>query len=232
VPGSWLAEGVAHYGFHGASHQYVGERVQELMGRPVRLVSCHLGGSSSMCAIDRGRSVDTTMGFSPQSGLENATRHGDLDVFAVLYMMERHGWSVAEVTRQLARGGGLAGLSGIEGGDVRDLESAAKSGHERAAAALAVFVYGVKKTIGAYAAALGGLDAVAFTGGIGENSAPLRAACCEGLEFLGIELDRAANEKGAGDRTVSAPDSTVTVLALATNEELVVARRAYKVLTP
>jgi acetate kinase len=228
VPCAWRDEGVAHYGFHGASHQYIGERVAELMGRPVRLVSCHLGGSSSMCAIDRGKSIDTTMGFSPQSGLENATRHGDLDVFAVLYMMQRHGWSIEEVSRQLARGGGLAGLSGIEGGDVRDLDAAAKSGNACAATALDVFVYGVKKTIGAYAAAMGGLDAVAFTGGIGENSAPLRAACCRGLEFLGIELDRDLNEIGAGDRAVSAPNARVAVLALTTNEELIVARRAYK----
>ena len=125
VPQNWLDEGVAKYGFHGASHQYIAGRVTEMLGQPVRLVSCHLGGSSSMCAIDRGCSVDTTMGFSPQSGLENATRHGDLDVFAVLYMMERHGWSTAEVRRQLSTGGGLAGLSGVAGGDVRDLESAA-----------------------------------------------------------------------------------------------------------
>ena len=232
VPAEWRDEGVGHYGFHGASHQYIAERALQWLGRPVRLVSCHLGGSSSMCAIDHGRSIDTTMGFSPQSGLENATRHGDLDVFAVLYMMQRHGWTVEEVTRQLARGGGLAGLSGIASGDVRDLEIAAGNGNECAATALDVFVYGVKKTIGAYAAAMGGLDAVAFTGGIGENSASLRAACCDGLGFLGIELDRESNEKGAGDRAVSAPDSKITVLALATNEELIVARRAWRLLGP
>jgi acetate kinase len=231
VPAAWREEGVEHYGFHGASHQYIAERCYELMGRSIRLVSCHLGGSSSMCAIDRGRSVDTTMGFSPQSGLENATRHGDLDVFAVLYMMERHGWSVAEVSRQLARGGGLAGLSGIEGGDVRDIAAAASGGNQCAADALQVFVYGVKKTIGAYAAAMGGLDAIAFTGGIGENSARLRAICVDGLEFLGIRLEPDKNEKGAGDREISAPDSKVTVLALSTNEELIVARRAYRILS-
>src|SRR5450759_5132872 len=112
VPSGWLEDGVEKYGFHGASHQYIGERVAAMLGRQVKLVSCHLGGSSSMCAIVGGRSVDTTMGFSPQSGLENATRHGDLDVFAVLYMMDRHGWSAEEVRRQLAKGGGLAGLSG------------------------------------------------------------------------------------------------------------------------
>ncbi|HYW42692.1 MAG TPA: acetate/propionate family kinase [Bryobacteraceae bacterium] len=230
VPGSWLEEGVAKYGFHGASHQYVSERVTAMLGRPVKLVSCHLGGSSSMCAVDGGRSVDTTMGFSPQSGLENATRHGDLDVFAVLYMMERHGWAPEEVRRQLASGGGLAGLSGIAGGDLRDIEAAASAGSRRAELALEVFVYQVKKTIGAFAAAMGGLEAIAFTGGIGENSARLRSACCHGLEFLGVQLDAARNEQGNGDRAVSSEESKVTVLALATNEELIVARRAYRCL--
>lgn len=230
VPQAWLKEGVAKYGFHGASHQYVAERVAEMLGRETRLVSCHLGGSSSMCAIDRGKSIDTTMGFSPQSGLENATRHGDLDVFAVLYMMERHGWPPEEVRKQLASGGGLAGLSGVAGGDVRDLEASAAQGNHRADLAIAVFAYQVRKTIGAFAAAMGGLDAVAFTGGIGENSARLRAACCEGLGFLGIELDARHNENGTGDRVVSADGSRVKVLALGTNEELIVARRAWKCL--
>jgi acetate kinase len=231
VPAQWLEEGVARYGFHGASHQYIAGRVAALLGGDaVKLVSCHLGGSSSMCAIDGGRSIDTTMGFSPQSGLENATRHGDLDVFAVLYMMERHGWTAEEVRRQLAGGGGLAGLSGIPGGDVRDLEAAAAAGDRKAALALEVFVYQVRKTIGAYAAAMGGLDAVAFTGGIGENSARLREACCQGLEFLGIRLDPERNRTGAGDRVVSAEDSRVAVMALATNEEAIVARRAYGLL--
>ncbi|MCU1234339.1 MAG: acetate kinase [Candidatus Solibacter sp.] len=227
VPGQWRDEGVVKYGFHGASHQFIAERVAEMLGRNGKLVSCHLGGSSSMCAIDGGRSVDTTMGFSPQSGLENATRHGDLDVFAVLYMMERHGWSTEEVRVQLAKGGGLAGLSGVAGGDVRDLEAA---GTENAALALDVFVYEVKKTIGAFAAAMGGLDAIAFTGGIGENSAGLRERCCAGLEFLGIRLDAERNA-AAGDRLVSSEGAKVTVLALSTNEELIVARRAYCCLT-
>jgi acetate kinase len=227
VPGAWREAGVARYGFHGASHQYVGERATAMLGRPLRLVSCHLGGSSSMCAVDRGRAVDTTMGFSPQSGLENATRHGDLDPFAVLFMMERHGWSVEEVRLQLAAEGGLAGLSGIAGGDVRDVEA---SGSETARLALAVFAYQVKKTVGAYTAAMGGLDAIAFTGGIGENSPRLRAACCDGLSFLGVRLDPDQNENGRGDRLVSPAESPVAVLAMATNEELIVARRAFAVL--
>lgn len=234
VPVVWRDSfGVRHYGFHGASHQYVSERAPQMLGRSremLRLVSCHLGGSSSMCAIDGGRSVDTTMGFSPQSGLENATRHGDLDAFAVLYMMQRQGWSVSEVTEQLATTGGLAGLSGVAGGDVRDLEAATAAGSEDAALALDVFAYGVRKTVGAYAAAMGGLDAIAFTGGIGENSARLRARCCAGLEFLGVRLDTYQNERGSGDRLVSAKGSPVAILALATNEELIVARRAYAAL--
>ncbi len=235
VPAEWRETyGVRRYGFHGASHRYVSERAPELLGRAgdsLRLVSCHLGGSSSICAILHGRSVDTTMGFSPQSGLENATRHGDLDVFAVLYMMERAGLSVEQTRGQLARTGGLAGLSGVAGGDVRDLEKAAGEGSSDAALALEVFSYQVRKTIGAYAAAMGGLDAIAFTGGIGENSARLRSACCAGLEFLGVKLAPERNERGAGDRLVSADDARVAVVALATNEELIVARRAYRFLT-
>lgn len=234
VPARWRQEyGIRRYGFHGASHEYVSSRVPELLGKPresLRLVSCHLGGSSSICAIQNGRSVDVTMGFSPQSGLENATRHGDLDVFAVLFLMERCGWSVAQVREQLAREGGLAGLSGVPGGDVRDLERAEAEGNQDAGLALRLFAYQVKKTIGAYAAAMGGLDAVAFTGGIGENSARLRALCCAGLEFLGIRLDEQRNESGQGDRLVSTDGAPVAVLALATNEELIVARRAYRVL--
>ncbi len=234
VPGEWRENyGVRRYGFHGASHEYVSLRVPEILGRDrgaLRIISCHLGGSSSMCAIDGGRSVDTTMGFSPQSGLENATRHGDLDVFAVLYMMERRGWDVAEVRRRLASEGGLAGLSGIPGGDVRDIEAAAREGNRDAALALEVFVYQIKKTIGAYTAAMEGVDAIAFTGGIGENAAGLRTAVCSGLGFLKVSLDAERNEKGAGDRVISAPDSAVAVVVLRTNEELIVARRAYRCL--
>ena len=233
VPGEWRETyGIRRYGFHGASHRYVSERLPELLGRSprgLRIVSCHLGGSSSVCAIRDGISVDTTMGFSPQSGLENATRHGDLDPFAVLFLMDRLNQSPLQMREELLRSGGLAGLSGIAGGDLRDLETAATP---QARLALGVFAYQVRKTIGAYAAALGGLDAVAFTGGIGENSAPLREACCGDLEFLGIRLDPQCNREMAGDRVVSGEDSRVAVAALATNEELVVARETAALLTP
>jgi acetate kinase len=163
--------------------------------------------------------------------LENTTRHGDLDVFAALFLMERHGWSVQDLRRQLAGAGGLAGISGVAGGDVRDIEEAARKGSAAAAVALEAFAYQVRKTIGAYAAAMSGLDAVAFTGGIGENSPSLRARCCAGLEFLGIRIDAARNETGAGDRVVSPAGSPVAVLAIATNEELIVARRAFRILS-
>ncbi|HEU0141813.1 MAG TPA: acetate/propionate family kinase [Bryobacteraceae bacterium] len=232
VPEEWRARsGIRRYGFHGASHAYISERVPEILGvqaGQIKLVSCHLGGSSSLCAVDGGVSVDTTMGFSPQSGLENATRHGELDIFAVLYMMDRNGWDTEQVRRQLSRTGGLAGISGIAGGDVRDIEKAAAGGNAQATLALELFAYQVRKTIGGYAAAMGGIDAIAFTGGIGENSARLRANCCRGLEFLGVRLDRDANESGQGDRVISTGDSRVAVVTLATNEELNVARRAFK----
>ena len=234
VPRAWAEDhGVRRYGFHGASHRYVSQRLPEMLGKPgdaLRIVSCHLGGSSSICAIDRGKSVDVTMGFSPQSGLENATRHGDLDAFAVLYMMDRLNYSTAEVRDVLLAGGGLAGLSGIAGGDVRDLEAASERGSEPATQALETFAYQIKKTIGACAAAMGGIEAVAFTAGIGENSARLRSRCCEGLEFLGVELDSAANENGSGDRLISSQGAAVKVAVLATNEELIVARETAAVL--
>lgn len=234
VPRDWYEEGIARYGFHGASHQFVAGRAPEIAGvqpAPLRLISCHLGGSSSVCAIRDGASVDTTMGFSPQSGMENATRHGELDPFAVLFMMDRHGWDTNEARRQLARVSGLAGLSGVPGGDVRDIENAAAAGSADAQLALDVFVLQVKKAIGAFAAVMGGVDLVAFTGGIGENSSSLRARSLAGLEFLGLALDAARNENGEGDRLVSTDGSRAGVVVLATNEELIVARRAYAALT-
>lgn len=235
VPADWRTQfGIERYGFHGASHEFMSGRVPEFLGRPkdeLRVISCHLGGSSSICAIDRGVSIDTTMGFSPQSGLENATRHGDLDVFAVLYMMDRNDWSTEEVRGQLARTSGLAGLSGIACGDVRDISAAAQAGSQDAQLALDVFTYQVRKTIGAYTAAMAGVDAVVFTGGIGENAPVLRRKSCEGLQHLGIDLDPERNEKGQGDRLLSGDASPVKVLALAANEEIVVARRAYRALT-
>jgi acetate kinase len=228
VPHAWVEDhGIRKYGFHGSSHRFISERAPQFLGKDrasLRLVSCHLGGSSSICAIQAGKSVDVTMGFSPQSGLENATRHGDLDVFAVLFVMDRLGLSTAQIRKELLNSGGLAGLSGIAGGDVRDIQAAANKGDARATLALNLFALEIRKTIGAFAAAMGGVDALSFTGGIGENSATLRVLSCQDLEFLGIQIDPVKNISGKGDRVISAEGSKVQVVVLATNEELIVGR--------
>lgn len=235
VPEEWAAgHGVRRYGFHGSSHRFISRRAPEFLGVPadsLRLVSCHLGGSSSMCAIERGRSVDTTMGFSPQSGLENATRHGDLDPFAVLFLMDRLGWTTQQAREELLAHGGLAGISGVAGGDVRDVEEAANRGSAGARLALEVFCYEIRKTIGAYAAAMGGIDAIVFTGGIGENSATVRALATKDLEFLGVRVDPVSNLGGKGDHVISYDGARVKVAVLATNEEIIVGRETAQLLS-
>jgi acetate kinase len=235
VPYEWREKyGVRRYGFHGSSHRYVAQRVPQLLNRPaegLRLISCHLGGSSSICAIHDGKSVDISHGFSPQSGLEQSSRAGDLDAFAVLRVMDKEKLSPAEMGRLLCKKGGLEGISGLSN-DVRDLEKAATEGHLRASIALAVYIYQVKKHLGAYAAAMGGLDAVAFAGGIGENSWRTRAEVCSGMEFLGIRVDPKSNlAPSRTDRIISLPGSPVSVLVVFTNEELMVARETLRVLS-
>jgi acetate kinase len=235
IPYEWGEKyGVRRYGFHGSSHRYVSLRVPEFLCRSaqgLRLISCHLGGSSSIAAISSGQSVDTSLGFSPQSGLEHSSRSGDLDPFAVFYIMEKENLPQAEARQALTKKSGLLGISGVSN-DVRDLEKAAEEGNTRAALALDVFVYGVKKYIGAFAAALEGLDALAFAGGIGENSWRVRQQVCAGLEFLGVHLNPEANRAPAhGDRLISLPCSQVAVVVVYTNEELMVARETAKVLS-
>jgi acetate kinase len=234
IPQEWCEKyGILRYGFHGASHEWVSERCAEMIGAEkssLRVVSCHLGGSSSLCAIKGGVSMDCTMGFSPQSGLENATRHGDLDPFAVFYLQEKLGLSTPQIVERLLKEGGLAGLSGIEGGDMRDIVEAAERGVTQAGEAFETFCYEVKKYVGAYAAAMEGLDAIVFTGGIGENRFRVRAMVCLGLSFLGVELDEQRNVAGTGDRFISTPDSDIKVLVVEANEERIVARRAARVL--
>ena len=234
VPHEWREKyGVRRYGFHGSSHRYISQRVPELLCRPakgLRLVSCHLGGSSSVTAIQNGESIDTSMGFSPQSGLEQSSRSGDLDPFAVLHVMEKENLAPPEVRQLLGKKSGLLGISGLSN-DVRDLEKSAEEGNARAALALEVFIYEVKKYVGAYAAALGGLDALAFAGGIGENSWRIRQQVCSGLGYLGIHLNPAANRAPTqGDRLISSPCSPVAALVVCTNEELIVARETARVL--
>ncbi len=234
IPQEWGEKyGILRYGFHGASHEWVSERSAEMLDRPkaeLRVVSCHLGGSSSVCAIKGGVSIDCSMGFSPQSGLENATRHGELDPFAVFYLQKKLNLSTEELLTRMLGDGGLAGLSGVEGGDIRDIVKAAEGGDVKASETFDLFCYSVKKYVGAYAAALEGLDAIAFTGGIGENGFRVRSMVCLGLAFLGVELDEAINVAQSGDRIISTPGSKTKVLVLEANEERIVARRACRVL--
>lgn len=234
VPYDWQGKyGVRRYGFHGSSHRYISQRVPELLGRPaadLRLVSCHLGGSSSICAIQDGVSMDSSFGFSAQSGIEHAARCGDLDPFVVLYVMEKEKLTARQIGEILCKKGGLLGISGLSN-DLRDLEKAADKGHARAALAIEVMVYEIKKSIGAFAAVMGGLDVVSFAGGIGENSPLVRREVCRGLDFLGLRLDEQKNVAPAsGDRMISKPDSKVAVLVVCTNEEIVVARETVRVL--
>ncbi len=231
VPYEWAAAGlVRRWGFHGASHRYIAGRMAELLGRDdARIISCHLGGSSSLCAIRNGRSVATSMGMSPQSGLPQNNRCGDFDPFAIPLVMEQTGKSLAEVLDALAKQSGLLGLSGVSA-DYRDVEQAAAAGNARAQLALDVYAAAVRHYLGAYLVELGGAEAIVFTGGIGENCPDLRAAVCGGLEELGIVLDAAANARAEGEARISAATSRVQLWVVPTNEELVVARQAAQLL--
>jgi len=217
--------GVRRYGFHGPSHDYVSRRAAVLLGRrraELRIVTLHLGNGASAAAVDRGVSVDTTMGFTPMEGLLMGTRSGDIDPGIVLYLL-RNGLSTERVDTLLNSESGLKGMSGISN-DLRDVTAAAEAGNEGAAAALEVFAYRIRKTVGAFAAAMGGLDAVVFTGGIGENSAWARSASLSGLGFLGITLDDERNARA--DSLISADGSAVSVLVVKTDEELMIANAA------
>jgi acetate kinase len=231
VPYAWAQEAlVRRHGFHGASHRYIAQRTAELLGPGLRIISCHLGGSSSLCAIRDGRSVATSMGFSPQSGLPQNNRVGDFDPFALPVVMRHTGKSLDEVLSILDKESGLLGLSGV-GGDLRDIEEAAARGNARARLAIDVFAAAVRHYLGAYLVELGGADAIVFTGGIGENRPTFRATVCRDLEELGIVLDPAANQSAHGEARLSAAASRVQIWTIPTNEELVVARQAAKLLS-
>lgn len=231
VPYEWAEKAlVRRYGFHGSSHRYIATRTAELLGPGKRIISCHLGGSSSLCAIRDGKSVATSMGFGAQSGLPQNNRVGDFDPYALPVIMKYTGKSLEEVLSILTNGSGLLGLSGA-GNDMRDIEKAAAEGNARAQLALDVFVSDTRRYLGAYLVELGGADAIVFTGGIGENQATFRAAVCANLEELGIVLDTAANNSARGEAKIHAPESRVQVWVIPTNEELVVARLAAQLLS-
>lgn len=226
VPHDWASDfDIQRWGFHGASHRYIAERTAQLTGRSdLRLISCHLGGSSSLCAIRAGKSVATSMGMSPQSGLPQNNRAGDFDPFALPLVLRRTGKTLDQVLETLAERSGLLGLSGVSG-DVRDLEQAAARGNDRAKLALDVYTTAVRHYLGAYLVELGGADAIVFTGGIGENSVSIRAAVCRDLEGLGIALDEGKNGAARGEARIDAAASRVQLWIMPTNEELIVARQ-------
>jgi acetate kinase len=232
IPYAWTSEhGVRRYGFHGASHRYVAMRVAELRGRDdLRVISCHLGGSSSICAIRCGKSIGNSFGMTPQSGLPQNNRVGDFDTYALLLLRDRTGRSIDDLMEEMARAGGLLGISGISN-DMAEIVAAAEAGDPRAELALSVYVESVRDYLGAYLVALRGLDVLVFTGGIGERSAEVRRRVCDGLGFLGIRLDQGRNESAGSETTISTDDAPVQILTLRTNEELIVARQTRDVLT-
>jgi len=252
VPESWYQIGVRRWGFHGASHKFIAERSAELLCRPdvaerarqlyvhggaekisdepLRVISCHLGGSSSVTGILNGASIGTSMGLSPQSGLPQNNRVGDLDAEALPYAVKTLGITVEEAQRQLTKQGGLLGVSGVSN-DVRDITAAANQGNAKARLALDVFVASARHWIGSYFLQLNGADAIVFTAGTGENQANIRAAICANLDNLGIKLDAAKNISArANEAVISAADSLVKIFVIPTNEELVVAREAKRFL--
>ena len=226
VPYRWYTENkVRRYGFHGTSHQYVSQRAADMLGRPIeelRIATCHLGNGASTCSVKFGKSIDTSMGFTPQDGLPMGTRAGAIDAAITEYIVDQRGYSGKRVESALNTGSGMLGISGVSS-DFRDLEAAAAEGNERAQLAIDVFCYKVTTRIGSCAAAMGGLDAVVFTAGVGENSASLRAKIMEGLEFLGLKLDPEKNNVRGKETIISTDDSPNKILLIPTNEELVIA---------
>lgn len=216
---------VRRYGFHGTSHKYVAQRAAVMLGKPIdelKLISCHLGNGSSITAVDGGKSVDTSMGFTPLAGLPMGTRTGDIDAGILEYLMGKYNLDIKEMLNIMNKKSGVQGISNVSS-DFRDLEQAASEGNKQATLALEVFGYSVKKLIGAYAAAMGGVDAVIFTAGVGENGGTTRAAAVEGLEFMGIKIDPEKNKLRGKEIDISAWDAAVRTLVIPTNEELMIA---------
>ncbi len=215
---------VRRYGFHGTSHRYVSARAIDMLGNPEhsKIVCCHLGNGSSLSACIDGKCQDTTMGLGPLAGFPMGTRSGDIDATIMEYLMGRYGYDIKEMLNILNKKSGVLGISGVSS-DFRDIEGAAAEGNERAQLALDKFVYEVKKWIGSYSAAMGGVDAIVFTAGVGENSKEMRANICEGLEYMGVKVDAEKNNTRGKEALISADDSKVKVFVIPTNEELMIA---------
>jgi acetate kinase len=231
IPHEWTEKwGIRRYGFHGATHRYVSSRAIELVGTAEarRIITCHLGGSSSLCAVENGKSVATSMGLTPQTGLFQCNRVGDFDIFAML-RLSKHGLGVDDVLKKLGKEGGLLGVSGVSN-DMRDIEKAAAEGNSRAKLAIDAFVEGIRHYLGAYLVALGGCDVLAFSGGIGENGVMIRQMICRNLEWAGIVLDPEKNKVRGKEQKISSVESNADIWVIPTNEELIVARQTEAVL--
>ncbi|WP_373126512.1 acetate kinase [Bacteroides sp. HPS0048] len=217
--------GVRRYGFHGTSHRYVSQRVCEYLGikaEGLRLITCHIGNGGSIAAIKDGKCIDTTMGLTPLEGLMMGTRSGDIDAGAVTFIMDKEGLTTTGVSNLLNKKSGVLGISGVSS-DMRELEVAVAEGNPKAILAENMYFYRIKKYIGAYAAALGGVDVILFTGGVGENQASCRAGVCEGLEFMGVKIDAEKNKVRGEEAIISSDDSKVKVVVIPTDEELLIA---------
>ena len=217
---------VRRYGFHGTSHRYVSHRIAEILGKDIKdlkIVTCHIGNGASVAAIKDGKVMDTSMGLTPLAGVMMGSRSGDIDASAVTYIMDKLGLKPQEMADFLNKKSGVLGITGISS-DMRDVEEAANNGNERAQLALKMYAYRIKKYIGGYAAAMGGVDAIVWTAGVGENQISMREAACEGLEFLGIKIDPAKNNTRGKEAEISTDDSRVKVWVVPTDEEIVIAR--------
>lgn len=224
---------IRRYGFHGTSHRFVSQKAADMLGKPydeLKIITAHLGNGGSLAAIDRGTSIDTSMGFTPLEGLLMGTRSGDLDPSIVTYLMGKEGLDVREMNALLNKHSGLIGVSG-ESSDMRELEEAVLEGDKRAKNAFDLFTYRIKKYIGSYIAAMGGLDALVFTGGIGENSIEVRKAVCNNMSYLGLELDLEKNKIAKGEMDIATESSSVRILRIPTDEELVIALDTKQIVT-
>jgi acetate kinase len=233
TPYEWLADGVRRYGFHGISYQYAARRVRRMLGpdhdpASQRLILCHLGNGASIAAVRDGKSVDTTMGFTPLEGLMMGTRCGSIDPGILIYLLRRCGYTADQLDRILNRESGLKGVSGVSG-DMREILQAAAEGNQRAQLAFDIYTHRITQQAGAMLAVLGGVDALVFTGGVGENTPLLRERVCRQFAFLGLELDRSENEGARGDVDIATPQSRVRVLVIHAQEEWEIARECYRV---
>ena len=224
--------GIRKYGFHGTSHQYVSQRLAEIVGKDIKdlkIITCHLGQGSSICAVEGGKSVDTSMGLTPLAGIPMVTRSGDLDPSVVTFLMKKEGWTAEEAENMLNKKSGVQGISGLAP-DFREIEAASYGDNERAAIAIEKFKYEIASYIAKYAVAMNGVDYIVFTGGVGENQINIRRGICEKLEFMGVKIDVEANNVRGEEKEISAPDSKVKVYLVPTNEELMIAKETARLI--